>query len=300
MKIFKKIDREKKYQIMINLIDKTSFFKIFGIWIILIFIFAILYHFISSSSVGVLANSQGNQVTGFFDYIYYSFITATSTGYGDIVPQGIGMRLLAISNVIIGMLMMAVVTSKLVSMKQEKLLEQIYHLSFSEKVNRILTGLSLFKIESEKITNNLLENEVVDRKTLFSIKMNFSSLKNNMVDIKGELVDKKGFMKKLEHSHIDQITSGLSYVFDEILEIINLLEKNEVSFKNPIILEEIYYITNLGTQILYKIKSDFPIFTGKVDDIIKQVNKTKKSIMQFRIIDTNQDIEIKISPDLPS
>jgi len=159
---------------------------------------------------------------------------------------------------------MAVVTSKLVSMKQEKMLEQIYHLSFSEKLNRILSGLALFKGESDKIVADLSENEIVDRKTLFSIKMSFASLKNNMNEIKKEFVDKKHFFSKLENPQIEQVLSGMSQVYKEISSIVILLEKNDVSFKNPIVLEEIYSITNIGVQILTKIRSEFPIFTDKI------------------------------------
>ena len=180
----------KKKVDFISLIEKTSFLKIFFVWIMLIIAFGLFYHVISGTS-GTLINAQGNKVTGMFDYVYYSFITATSTGYGDIIPQGPGMRVMAIANIIIGMLMMAVVTSKLVSIKQDRLLEKIYHLSFSEKINRNISGIALFNAESDKIIETLKEEEIVDRKNLFAIRMSLSTLKNNLVDLKREFMDEK-------------------------------------------------------------------------------------------------------------
>ena len=252
----------------------------------------------NSISISGLEYNDGNKVTGLANFVYYSFITATSTGYGDIIPTGIGMRLLAITNVIIGLLMMAVVTSKLVSMKQEKLLEQIYHLSFSEKVSRVLSGLTLFKGEAEKIGEKLEKHEIVDRKTLFSLKMSLSTLKSNMLDIKDRLIQKEYLLKRLESSQIELILSGLSQVFDEILIIIEQLEKNEVSFKNPLILEEIYNISNIGTQLIYKAREEFPILNDRTTHVLHTINKINKRIMHFKIVDVNNDIEINISPEI--
>ena len=292
-----KSKRSRKHFLLINIIDKLSFVKIFIIWILIIFIFAFIYQIMGSVSSGLEYNS-GNKVTGLANFVYYSFITATSTGYGDIVPTSTGMRLLAITNVIIGLLMMAVVTSKLVSMKQEKLLEQIYHLSFSEKVSRVLSGLTLFKGEAEKISYKLKKHEIVNRKTLFSLKMSLSTLKSNMLDIKDRLIQKEYLLKRLESSQIELIISGLSQVFDEILTIIECLEKNEVSFKNPMILEEIYNISNIGTQLIYKAREEFPILNDRTSHVIHTINAINKRIMHFKIVDIHNDIEINISPEI--
>ena len=73
------------------------------------------------------------------------------------------MRSLAIVNVVLGILMMAIVTSKLVSMKQERMLEQIYSLSVSEKTNRLISGLQVFTNEAD----NFLKEKDMGRKNLF-------------------------------------------------------------------------------------------------------------------------------------
>jgi len=296
--MWKDWDREKKYDVILNFIDKTSFFRIFFVWFMLVMSFAFIYHLTSSSTFGNLITNKGNEVTGMFDYIYYSFITATSTGYGDIIPHGTGMRVLAVANVIVGMLMMAIVTSKLVSMKQEKLLEQIYNISFSEKVSRILGGLTLFKGEAERIKETLNENEIIDRKMLFSIKMTMSSLKAHLNDIKAEMVGKKKIIRRLERPQIDQLLSGLSQAFNDLSVIVKSLEKVDVTFKSPALLEEIYHITNIGTQILNHVKEDFPFYNQRIIEIQKIVNHVHRSIMTFKIIDLEKEIEVNISPDI--
>ena len=281
----------------VSFIERTSFAKIFVLWILLIVGFGLLYH-VTSGFTGILVTNDGNKITGMFDYVYYSFITATSTGYGDILPEGNGMRFLSITNIIIGMLMMAVVTSKLVSIKQERLLEKIYHLSFSEKINRNISGVSLFKGESDKIIDALNESDIVDRKTLFSIRMSLSTLKNNLLDIKKEFMDEKRIIT-IDKVIVEQTLSGIDQSFENLQTIVIILNKNEVSFKNPKLLEDIYEISNIGVQIVTKAKEEFPVFTNKIKRIYNHINIIKKVIMEFNIVDLNNDVEINISLPIP-
>ncbi len=78
------------------------------------------------------------------DSIYFSFVTATTTGFGDFLPQG-WFKLIVIAEVICGLLLLALVTSKLVSIKQDILLKEIYDMSFYERINRLRSGLLLFR-----------------------------------------------------------------------------------------------------------------------------------------------------------
>jgi hypothetical protein len=279
-----------KYDFL-SFIEKTSFLNIFMIWIFLIIGFGLIYNF-TSGFAGNLKTIQGNQVTGMFDYIYYSFITATSTGYGDITPDGYGMRIMAIANITIGMLMMAIVTSKLVSIKQERLLEKIYSLSFSEKFNRNISGLALFKGESDKLISFLKESEIIDRKTFFSLWMSFSALKSNMQELRKGFLEEKIF--QTEKVIIEQILSGLDQIFENINSIVEIMESNDVIFKNQRLIENIYDISIIGIQIINKAKEEFPIYSAKVKDIHNNINLIQKIIMQFKIIDLEKDIEICI------
>ncbi len=273
-------------------IEKTSFLKIFLVWILIIVAFGLIYH-VTAGTGNTLKSSTGNAVTGMADYVYYSFITATSTGYGDIIPEGTGMRFLAITNVIIGMLVMAVVTSKIVSIKQDRLLENIYQISFSEKLNRNISGLTLFKGESDKIIESLKSNEIVDRKNLFSIRMSLSILKNNLAELRREISE--GKFSSVDKSFIEQLIIGLDHDFENIKAIVRILDRNDVSFKNPKVLEDIYEISNIGIQITKKSQEEFPIYTQRIKAINKNISLIKKTIMQFRIIDLHKEMEINVS-----
>ena len=110
-----------------------------------------------------LANIPGNSLNvggkvifpdneGFVNSLYFSFITATSLGYGDVVPIGIS-KFLAGFEVIIGLIVYGVLISKLVGVKQEVLLEEVYNISYEEIIDRLRSGLYLFRSD---INRNLV------------------------------------------------------------------------------------------------------------------------------------------------
>jgi hypothetical protein len=52
----------------------------------------------------------------FFDAYYFSFITLSTVGYGDITPLSRGARTLAMMEAMVGTLYMAVLISRLVAL----------------------------------------------------------------------------------------------------------------------------------------------------------------------------------------
>ncbi len=65
-------------------------------------------------------------VVNLSDFVYFSYITLTTLGYGEIIPMTAGARSLAIIEAIVGVMYIAIIISRLVglfiadSLKQEK------------------------------------------------------------------------------------------------------------------------------------------------------------------------------------
>jgi hypothetical protein len=74
--------------------------------------------------------------------IYFSFVTALSIGYGDVVPVGL-MRILAIVEGAGALLIFGCVISKLVSRRQEEMTEEIHRIAFEDRLGRVRTNLHL-------------------------------------------------------------------------------------------------------------------------------------------------------------
>jgi hypothetical protein len=79
---------------------------------------------------------------GFMSALYFSFVTATSIGYGDIVPVG-GARIIAVAEAIAALLTFGAVVAKFVSHRQDVLVGEIHRVTFEERLDRVQTNLHM-------------------------------------------------------------------------------------------------------------------------------------------------------------
>jgi len=79
---------------------------------------------------------------GLLTAVYFSFITATSVGYGDVLPVG-ATRILAVAEAIGGLLIFGLLIAKFVSYRQEMLVQEIHSVTFEERLARVQTNLHL-------------------------------------------------------------------------------------------------------------------------------------------------------------
>ena len=116
------------------------------IWAGMTFGFAVAYWII-----GLLSPEHGPTIAaatptmeGFLDSLYFSITTATSVGFGDIVPQGFS-KILVSFQAIASLSTFAILVTKLVSQKQEHFTENLYRLSNEESAHTILDEFHLVR-----------------------------------------------------------------------------------------------------------------------------------------------------------
>ncbi len=98
-----------------------------------IFIFIIFIVFTSSSAIFFFeAKEDGGEIVTFFDAIYWSMITLTTVGYGDITPQTTEGRVITMILVICGLAVLAFITSIIVTAFNEKMVELRENRVFAE------------------------------------------------------------------------------------------------------------------------------------------------------------------------
>ena len=109
-----------------------------------IFIFTIFIVFTSASAIFFFeAKEDGGEIVTFFDAVYWSLITLTTVGYGDITPQTTEGRVITMILVICGLAVVAFITSVIVSAFTEKMVEMRENRVFAalEKASGIHTIL---------------------------------------------------------------------------------------------------------------------------------------------------------------
>jgi Ion channel len=128
-----------------DVVDRLSTTGVFAIWLALILICGMVYWF--SGFAGHPSLSEGGRTVapgrdGLWTAIYFSFVTATSVGYGDVLPVG-GARILAVAEAAGGLMIFGLLVAKFVSHRQDILVRQIHGVTFEERLDRLQTNLHL-------------------------------------------------------------------------------------------------------------------------------------------------------------
>ncbi|MCM2326212.1 MAG: hypothetical protein NDI94_07130, partial [Candidatus Woesearchaeota archaeon] len=166
--------------------------------------------------------------TGFFDYIYSSF----AYGTGAAGTRGI----FSFANLTFSLILMSLITAKIVSARQDALLEKIYDISISEKTSRISNILDDVKREAERTLPALESCEVVNRKMIYEIKGTVSKFKACMNDICE--IDIKNFEKQ----QLEMLASGIYSNLELMNKMQEIMHSKDLVFKNASLLEEVYAI----------------------------------------------------------
>jgi hypothetical protein len=140
---------------VLDLVQQRSTLQLFLIWIGTILLSG--FCFWLAALMGKHGLVEGGRpidadLKGFGSALYFSFVTATSIGYGDIVPIG-GARVIAVVEAISALLIFGAVVAKFVSHRQDQLVSEIHRITFEERLDRIETNLHMVISELLAITS---------------------------------------------------------------------------------------------------------------------------------------------------
>jgi hypothetical protein len=153
------------------------------------------FGYFSFASIGDIAHHGPSEMVGinnpwvrFFNGLYYSIITATSTGYGDITPRGFSKALASIQS-ISALFVFAVFVTKLVAHRQEVALHQVHRLTFEDVFHNIREGLFIIRKDFDGLierANNHNKLDEEDWDTLVIAYKQAQSLINEIPDFYNE------------------------------------------------------------------------------------------------------------------
>ena len=129
----------------LDILTNWSLQQLICFWLGIIIVFGFIY-WVAGIGMGWGLQAGNTEIrpdlNGLGTAIYFSFVTALSIGYGDIIPVG-PLRILAVTEGIAGLLIFGCVISKLVSRRQEELVEEIHRTTFEDRLDRVRTNLHL-------------------------------------------------------------------------------------------------------------------------------------------------------------
>ncbi len=280
--IFRKIRKPKT---VITWLDKLTFPRILILWLFIITFFGLLYYFFANGNSFLFWNINRDTISTVADSIYFSFITATTTGYGDVLPTG-AFKIIAIVEVIAGLLLLALVTSKLVSIKQDAILGELYELSLTEKINRLRSTLLLFRQNLSRQINKI-ETGKIKKREIKDLYVYTASLEDVLIETKALFSKKRKnhFVQDIDHVSTELIFSSILKSFERLNVLIAIMNRRKVVWKSKLAVNLIKKCIDLNEELFKSLNSKNLMPTTLEDlkarkDIV--IPKIKKGLVKKR------------------
>ncbi|MBW2990641.1 potassium channel family protein [Candidatus Woesearchaeota archaeon] len=261
---------------LFRIIEKISFSQVFTFWLVMIILFGGTF-FLLALVPGNSLKYGGEVITydlgGFVDSLYFSFITATSLGYGDVAPVGLS-KFLAGFEVILGLIIYGVLISKLVGVKQEVLLEEVYNISYEEVIDRLRSGLYLFRADINRALEKV-ENDTIKQREVQDLWIFFSGLDTTLINIKNLIIpgrSEKYYHKTIDAFRLELFLNSIQLSMDKIVELLKALKSHKLKWKNELLVtsieDDVQVVRNI-VDYLFKKGAE-----KKVIDKLEELQKT--------------------------
>jgi rhodanese-related sulfurtransferase len=130
---------------VLGFVQRQSTLQLFLTWIVMILLCGAGYWLIGVAGHRGLVEAGrpvGADFKGLVSAIYFSFVTATSVGYGDVLPIGYA-RAIAVAEAVSALLIFGAVIAKFVSHRQDEMILEIHRVTFEERLDRVQTNLHM-------------------------------------------------------------------------------------------------------------------------------------------------------------
>jgi len=203
----------------VDALGDRSVGALFRYWIAMVLVCGAAYWLLDWSPRAALVSGGGpldTGVRGVVAALYFSAVTATSVGYGDIVPVGVA-RLVAIVESVAGLLLFGCVISKFVSRRQEQLIGEIHRIAFEDRLGRVRTNLLLVRTELQATAGLCEGHEIAPPAAL-------ARVESAAMVFVGELHAVHDLLHRPQQAPeepvLEGILAGVTSVFREFLELL--------------------------------------------------------------------------------
>lgn len=134
--------------------------QLLWLWLSMVGGFAIVYWIWGFTGLpGLMTNGQPipSDLQGLLASLYFSFVTATSVGFGDVVPTGL-MRAVAVIDAATELLVFGVLVSRLIGQHQDQMIREIHQVSFEDRLGRVRVNLHLVLTELQDLAERCGDN----------------------------------------------------------------------------------------------------------------------------------------------
>jgi potassium channel LctB len=241
--------------------------KLVLIWILIGLLFSILYYLLPGE---LISAKSGEKITNLLDSIYFSFITILTIGYGDIYPTGF-IRILTIIEGIVGWMLFGIIVYKIVSVKEDKILNEIHNLSNEQYLSRTRNYLFISNTNLVRFIKNCQSKKISINSRVYELEIISTTLSSNIDDAKRFLCRTKEIEKETNNEEITLLIKSINLGTSNFLESLNFLSKKSLQEKSPL-KENIYKIIESEKKII----KYYNLEDKEIKDLREFINKLEK------------------------
>ena len=144
------------YQSLIYLIEEIPLYR-YGIFFFLAVLgFGTAYFFLTPHSHGLGSDGQPIAELTFWNALYFSFVTVSSLGYGDIAPMGFS-KFLACLEVLLGLILMGIMLAKLTSARLAYHIERLFSSEAKKRIENFTEEFESIHIQTSKVSRAIAQ-----------------------------------------------------------------------------------------------------------------------------------------------
>ncbi len=237
---------------LIEQIDKLDFKRILFLWLLIIIFFGLIYQYATTDQQFLFHAIEEKRVDQLEDFIYFSFVTAIAAGFSGIYPFE-DFRIIAIIEAVFGLLLLALLTSKLVSIKQDAILSELYEFSFSEKISKLRSELLLFRQHINRLLTKGEEN-VLKKGDINEIESQVTAFEHALTEA-FMLINRSRdnqFIKKIDQINSEIIFNSILHSFEKLYEVMIVFDNHKVEWKSESTKKHIIKCISLNEDIFTK------------------------------------------------
>ncbi|HYD04006.1 MAG TPA: potassium channel family protein [Alphaproteobacteria bacterium] len=257
--------------------DSLSIKQIAGIWALGIVAFAILYFSLSFTAHHLSYNGESltANANGFANSIYFSFITALTIGYNDIVPLGYS-KLLVILEAIFSAALFALLIAKIASIEIK---HQVEELSFEESTNSAVSELYIFRSDIRNISESVKMSKKVNSEVR-NFDQSLSTLVLALTDLDNATSNLSPEKKKEAGLRIGLIASSVNFSLSRMIELLEAFNHRKTNWKKESITAKIEKSLQIAKKLSEKYNFEQTQQDSKIVEKLDDLNKTLQTLQE--------------------
>jgi hypothetical protein len=222
----------------IDTLAERSVGELFAWWAAIVAICGVAYWLMALTGAGELSAS------GLLAAVYFSAVTATSVGYGDVVPTG-AARVIAIAESVAGLILFGCVVSKFVSRRQEQLIGEIHSIAFEDRLGRVRTNLHLVRREVQATARLCEGQDVAPPEAVARVESAAMIFVGELLAVHDLLYHPQ---RAPDEAVLEAILAGLASVFREFSELLRCVPAQRAAYP-PALMTSLATMSRLAREI---------------------------------------------------